>query len=684
MKLVIFSLLITLGVCETNQCLQDLTKISNNFLNFTSSDPYSLMASYSGKGLNDLGDYNKCANLDYADYILIRIFPRAPIFIGLCSSKNCTVSDYNIIASILFSNKTFTHYNFIKNPAYIKSTHNYHAKLNLSTVLDNGLEIIYPQSYIQDHFSSLSDGAIAMLVICSILFLIIILGTYLDIMQKSTDQSSIMSSEYSKIEKSAEYDAGRHGKVKKVLLSFSVFSNTKKLFQYNNYEKTGEYGNLEIFNGIRAMSMGWIILGHVFLIKFGNTALVNTYDVNDWYKSSKGAIIYGAFYAVDTFFWLSGFLLTYLFLNEIQLQAKIQWFKLYFSRIYRIVPTYIFCLFLTWAFLKYIGNGPLWFDGDMINDECHDYWWTNLLFLNNFIPDGNGSRCMAWTWYLSNDIQFFLITPVILYIYSKLSKIAGWCIVCILIIIHVVSSAMISDYFNLALVSNKEDSYDKIYIKIYCRIGAYAMGIVFGLLYFSYKHYEKTSRKYDKFADYIVRLLHRRSIRYLCYAIGLFLINFVIFIQRSAYRSAADSLDFEDDWNQEERNAFYSLSRVGFALGLGLILLPVLMGYNKLAYKILAHQVWTPISRLSLSCYCIHYGIIYAILMSQKTGEYLNDTAILYDFIICLITSYIVAYIISMMIEAPARNLEKLFQSKPIQLNLKRPESYDAALITLK
>ncbi len=56
----------------------------------------------------------------------------------------------------------------------------------------------------------------------------------------------------------------------------------------------------------------------------------------------------------------------------------------------------MFCLFLTRAFLKYIGNGPMWYRGDFLNNGCKNYWWTNFLFLNNFIPDGDGNGCMSW------------------------------------------------------------------------------------------------------------------------------------------------------------------------------------------------------------------------------------------------------------------------------------------------
>lgn len=688
MKLVIFTLLITLAVSEINQCIQDLTKISSQLLNFTGTDPYSLMALNSGRHPSDLGNYDNCANLDYADYILVRIFPNAAIYIGICSSKNCTVSDYNQISQMYIHNSTqlkSSPYNPMKDPAYIQSFPPSKLYRDYINTLDNGYELIYPQSYIQDHFNQLSDGAIAMLVVCSILVVCMIIGTVLDFLSGGQEKASIAGQKYSDMDFITAFVVRKKlGIVIRIFLCFSLYTNAKKLFVSRCYEKTGEYCNLEMFNGVRVMTMGWVILGNVFLTKLGYTSLVNPTDVKNWYKETKGAMIYGSFYSVDAFFWLSGFLLTYLFLTEYNSKGKIHWRSIFFHRFYRILPTYMFSLFLIWAFLKYIGNGPLWFDGDIINEDCYDYWWTNLIFLNNFIPDGDGSRCMAWSWYLANDMQFFLITPIILYVYHKFSKLAGWLILFGLLIIHIVSSAMISDYYNLALISNRGHIYDRIYIKLYCRVGAYAIGIMFGLIYFSYKHYEKRFHIYDPFAFYLSSLLNKRLIRYILYAIGLFLINFVIFIQRSAYRSAYDSLDFEDDWTQEERNAFYALNRIGFALGLGMILLPILMGYNKTAYRILGHGMWTPLSRLSFSCYCVHYGITYAILMSQKTSDYLSDTTMLYDFIICLMASYAVAFPVSMLVEVPAQNLEKVFRSKPTKLNLKRPDSSDVNLSILR
>ena len=67
------------------------------------------------------------------------------------------------------------------------------------------------------------------------------------------------------------------------------------------------------------------------------------------------------------------------------------------------------------------------------NFNCANYWWRNLLNINNFFKVAaptvacslrtiwvkncdlaiqEETMCAGWTWYLANDFQFFLVSPV--------------------------------------------------------------------------------------------------------------------------------------------------------------------------------------------------------------------------------------------------------------------------------
>ena len=51
--------------------------------------------------------------------------------------------------------------------------------------------------------------------------------------------------------------------------------------------------------------------------------------------------------------------------------------------------------------------------------HCRVYWWTNLLNVNNFIPEDFHATCMSWTWYLANDIQFYIVALIIMFVYVE-------------------------------------------------------------------------------------------------------------------------------------------------------------------------------------------------------------------------------------------------------------------------
>ena len=51
----------------------------------------------------------------------------------------------------------------------------------------------------------------------------------------------------------------------------------------------------------------------------------------------------------------------------------------------RLTPTYMFVLLFFHKMTGFLGEGPFWY-GVQTETQCSKYWWTNLLYINNFYP----------------------------------------------------------------------------------------------------------------------------------------------------------------------------------------------------------------------------------------------------------------------------------------------------------
>lgn len=174
----------------------------------------------------------------------------------------------------------------------------------------------------------------------------------------------------------------------------------------------------------------------------------------------------------------------------------------YIHRYLRLTPLYAFVLFLTWSMQPYVGpDGPLWYKANDINADCKDYWWSNLLYINNFVPDYKGSYCIGVAWYLANDMQFFLISPIILYAYHRL-RISGWLNITLLALLGILVPGLIANYFDLKVVtfaaSNKSNWFQYYYIKPYCRVSPYALGLAVGVIIYTFRLHKSEGKVYDR------------------------------------------------------------------------------------------------------------------------------------------------------------------------------------------
>lgn len=100
------------------------------------------------------------------------------------------------------------------------------------------------------------------------------------------------------------------------LHEYSAITTLKKIFSLNKNHSTYSF-----LNGIRALSLFWIILGHSFIFQL--TISDNILHVLDILRNSYTMqLLLGAIFGVDTFFFISGFLAVFAFLNTFKIQGK--------------------------------------------------------------------------------------------------------------------------------------------------------------------------------------------------------------------------------------------------------------------------------------------------------------------------------------------------------------------------
>lgn len=136
-----------------------------------------------------------------------------------------------------------------------------------------------------------------------------------------------------------------------------MYSNANKIFTRKDKAEP-----LDILNGVRVMAMCNVILGHQMQFRMGMSPSANINGLYREFEDPALGFVYAGFYAVDTFFWMTGTLTGYLLLKEIaNRRGQLNWGLVYFHRAWRLLPALAFTLFFIWAFLIYMGNGPRWY-----------------------------------------------------------------------------------------------------------------------------------------------------------------------------------------------------------------------------------------------------------------------------------------------------------------------------------
>lgn len=523
----------------------------------------------------------------------------------------------------------------------------------------NDTEVTMHTCYTKENDFIEDPAALSMTAILCLVILVVFVGTSYDIVKDSnksiterylgkttasvsTDTIPVTTSS-SEILCAKKKPKAKFSRLRDILLCFSLKTNGKKILQTDKAE-----GSIDALHGIRVISMLWIIFGHS--ISFGQMWLFlrNSSNSKNLSIDFFGQIIANGTLSVDTFLFLSGFLVAYVSLKTMRKRdGKLNLPLFYFHRYIRMTPLMMAIIGFCACILRYVNQGPKWLEDVSVYDVwCKKNWWLNVLYIQNFVNTKN--MCLSHTWYSAVDMQIYLITPIIIFALYKGRKF-GFPVIGALFVLTITLTAYftaVNNYPAIPYISNvvpldlMNEYYAAIYIKPYCRLGPYLVGMLLG--YFLYDWAEPVC-----LSKYLVATGWTA-----CVATNLF----IIYAMWPANKGILPTIG--------EATAYGALARTVWAITLAWVTFACVTGYGGFVNSMLSWRPFIPFSRLTYAAYLIHPVLMAIFYSSREIVFDFSPYLMLYFVIGNVVCTYILSFFLSAIFESPIIGLEKILLHK--------------------
>ncbi|CBJ27688.1 conserved unknown protein [Ectocarpus siliculosus] len=284
------------------------------------------------------------------------------------------------------------------------------------------------------------------------------------------------------------------------LQCFSLIINTNSLLAPPRV--ADEFPALD---GVRTMSMMWVVLGHTFAYNvtgggpgFTNTIAVLPQGGKGFLARLSAQVIPGGFMAVDSFFLMSGFLLSSVLLPKLENgsltgsvgsggMGKGWMMKAYIHRYLRLTPTLLFVTLMFWKVLPLLGEGASWWPVAHAQAEsCRKYWWTEIAYVSSIFPwpplsDG----CTGVSWYLADDTMYFLLGVPTVALYHRRPRLSAT-LVFVAAVLSCVFTFVYYGFFQQVSFSIftrvvNSDGWGTVYAVPWSRCSVYLVGMLCGM-----------------------------------------------------------------------------------------------------------------------------------------------------------------------------------------------------------
>lgn len=423
---------------------------------------------------------------------------------------------------------------------------------------------------------------------------------------------------------------------------FSLVSNTRMLLSVAKDKGSDSYG-YRFLHGVRFLSIAWVVVGHCYGSPSDTWSRVisNVIFAEKW----TTMIVPAGFIGVDTFFFLSGFLLAYVVAKQKRTGPVLVIVAVVRRYIRTMVPPFfvIMCMYM----LPALTSGPdakAYFD--KFYNEVKEHWKTLLLQVDNYNHQYDGSGrlpIIPHFWYLSLDFQFFLVSLIILLLFKSKPR----CTIAIFSILSIAGCAASTWHvagndtppFIVVVDESVTNFFDTMYF------------------YYFYPHYHAACYFTGPIAFLLLDGFRKRKISKItqlagwCIAIACGLC--CIFMKIGWYTTKYPTTEFG-----KLSTTFFD--RLLWSIFMVWLTLACASGRGGFLGKFLSWGAFAPLARLAFGVYLVHMPFIQLALHISRERMMLSHFVAASFCFSTLAWSYILSYFLFISCEAPVGKLDKL------------------------
>ncbi|KAL3218662.1 hypothetical protein MRX96_031471 [Rhipicephalus microplus] len=489
----------------------------------------------------------------------------------------------------------------------------------------------------------LPDYYVAILVIFGCGILVVITGTLLEITPKVRRVVRREPEPLKEPEKNI---------LRQLLEAFSAYSNGRKILSTKTNDRS-----LRCLHGIRFISMLWVMLGHVYFSRNNSIVL---YQVQTNPKFAAGAIrakglgkdvafqvVLNASLSVDTFFLLSGLLLMFVCYGKLQQdKGRFDFLMYYIHRYIRLTPPFLM-VSLTLILGPPWMSGPLWHETvDRFAEGCKRYWWTNIIYISAWMK--TQEVCLPHGWYLSCDMQYFIIAPIFfITLYRRpavgLGLIGAFAFASMAItglVTYSYDYGPVAPFFlyrtmSKPSVTNLNAFLNDIAFRPYTHFPSFAVGLCLGYLIYKYRQVKMSRR---------IQLVGWLS----SVTTGLTIVYGVY------------------EWNAHSPpGPFLSVlygatSRPAWTLCVAWVTFACVSGHGGFVDTLLSWKAFVPLSKMTFMVYLLHPPLMFMYAAHTMNAIYVTQFMVVYVYFAHLLACYMAAFVGCVTCETPFINVEKI------------------------